>query len=391
MDDHIICPHCKKPIPLSQALSHELKEKLELEKQREVDLKKKELNEEAKKWKEDQLKKMEGQIKEKSELEMKDKINEIEELRKQNKTLQEQLLEMNTLLRQLKFERDKEKIENEKKLNKELASIRETEKKRSDDENRLRILEKEKQLNDALKVNEELKRKLQQGSQQMQGEVLELELETILKKEFPYDEIKEVPKGVTGADIIQVVKNNFGRECGSIIWEFKRTKAWTDGWVHKLREDQRRVKADLAVIISQVLPQQVKNFTIMNGVWIGNFESVVGLALLLRNSLIEIATLKLSMAGKQEKKEILWNYLTSLEFRQRLDSIYDAMNLSKEHLEKEKEFFRRKWAREEKNLSLITENLLGMHGDLQAIVGKSLPEIAGLKMLPEEKKEDTLF
>lgn len=365
MNDQIICPYCKKSFPVTEVLKHQMRDEFEREQKPLL-------------WRK-ALIAAEEKTKEKTALEIKDKINEIEELRKQNKSLQEQLLEINKLLRQLKSERDQEKIEHEKRLNAELAKIRESEKKHFDDEYRLRILEKEKQLSDALKVNEELKRKLEQGSQQLQGEILELELETILKREFPYDEIQEVPKGVTGADIIQIVKNNYGKICGSIIWESKRTKSWTDGWIQKLRDDQRKVKADIAVLISQTLPGSVKNFTLIGGVWVGNFDSIVGLSLLLRNSLTEIATIKLSMIGKQEKKEILWNYLTSLEFRQRLDSIYDAMNLAKEYLDKEKEFFRRKWAREEKNISLIAGNLLGMHGDLQAIVGKSLPEISGLK------------
>jgi hypothetical protein len=373
MNDQIICPYCKKPFPVTEAFKHQMRD--EFERQQKPIL-----------WQK-ALIAAEEKTKEKTALEIKDKMNEIEELRKQNRSLQEQLLEINKLLRQLKLERDQEKIENEKKLTKAQEVIKQQAKETAEKEYKFKILELEKKSQDAIKMVEEYKKKLEQGSQQLQGEVLELELETMLKKEFPYDEIQEVPKGVTGADIIQIVKNNYGKTCGSIIWESKRTKAWTESWIQKLRDDQRKVKADIAVLISQTLPASVRHFTLINGVWVGSFDSVLGLALLLRNSLTEIAALKSSMIGKQEKKEILWNYLTSLEFRQRLDSIYDAMNLAKEHLEKEKEFFRRKWAREEKNISLITENLLGMHGDLQAIVGKALPEISGLKILPK----DSLF
>lgn len=384
MNDTIICPHCKKIIPLSQALSHEIKEKLQKENLKEIEREKQRLNEEARKWRVQQ----EQKIKRELEFQLKDSKNESEELKKQNKALQDQLLELNRFIRQLKQEKDQARIELEKKLTLEAERIRVEEKRRINEEYQLKILEKDKKLSDALKMAEEYKRKLEQGSQQLQGEVLELEIENILKTEFPYDEIREVPKGVTGADIMQIVKNNFGKICGTIIWESKRAKAWTDGWISKLKEDQRKVKAEIAVIVSQVLPNGVKNITYLNGVWVGSFDSITTLSLMLRNTLIELSAIKSSVVGKQEKKEILWNYLTSIEFKQRIEAMYDAYQQSKINLDKEKEFFRRKWAREEKRTQLLMENLLGIHGDLQGIIGRSLPEIKGLDMLPEgEKKE----
>ena len=327
------------------------------------------------------------------EFQMKDKSEEIGELRKQNRTLQDQLLELNRLMRQLKTENEQRNIEFEKKLSNEQEKIRLAEQKRIDQEYKFKILEYQKKEEAALKLAEDYKRKLEQGSQQLQGDVLEIELKNNLKREFPYDEIKDVSTGVRGADVLQIVKNNFGKSCGTIIWELKRTKAWSDGWINKLKEDQRRIKAEIAVIISQTLPDGVKHFTQKDGVWIGDYESITGLGLLLRNTLLELSKVKSSVVGKQEKKEILWNYLTSTEFRHRLEAIYDTYQQEKVYLDKEKEFFRRKWAREEKNIQLLMENLLGMHGDLQAIIGRSLPEMKGLEMLPsgKEEKNDTLF
>lgn len=390
MNDTIICPHCKKPIPLTQALSHQIQEKYQrFYKQR--------LEEEKQKIANELKTQLTKKVKEEMELQLKDKINETEELKKQNESLKEQLLELNRLIRQLRKENEEKQIELEKKLAQEEEKIRQEAQKRLDEEYKLKLLEKDKKLNDALRLVEEYKRKLEQGSQQLQGEVQELELENILKKEFPYDEIKEVPKGVTGADVLQVVKNNYGKVCGTIIWESKRTKAWSDNWITKLKEDQRRVKAEVAVIISQVLPNGIKNFTYKNGVWIGSFEAVVALALVLRNSLIEIYQVKSSIVGKQEKKEILWNYLTSIEFRQRIEAVYDAYSSLMEDLRKEKDYFRKKWAKQEKNIEKVAENILGIHGDLQGIVGKSLPEIKSMEVLPEpkekneEKENKTLF
>ena len=212
-----------------------------------------------------------------------------------------------------------------------------------------------------------------------------MELENILRREFPYDEIKEVPKGVKGADVLQIVKNNNGKVCGTIIWESKRTKAWSEGWVLKLKEDQRQLKADLAVIISQVLPGEIRNISLHNGVWISNFESMIGLALALRGNLIELAGVKSSLVGKQDKKEILWNYLTSVDFRQRVEAIYDAYSQMLNDLKKEKDWFTKKWAKQEKNITRVADNILGMHGDLEGIVGKSLPEIKELQKLESGK------
>ncbi len=384
MDDQIICPNCKKPIPLTQALSAKVQEKYQK-------FYKIRLEEEKRKLEEILKEKFMKKVKEEMELQLKDKINEVDDLRKQNKNLQEQLLELNRLIRHLRSEKEAVRVELEKKLTQEQEKIRQEEQKRMEEEYRLKILEKDKKLADALRLVEEYKRKLEQGSQQLQGEVLELELENILKREFPYDEIKEVPKGVKGADVIQVVKNNLGRVCGKIIWESKRTKAWSEGWILKLKEDQRQVKAEMAVIISQVLPDGVKNFTQKNGVWIGNFESIAGLGLLLRNTLIEFHSLRSSFIGKQEKKEILWNYLTSTEFRQRVEAVYDAYSQLMEDLRKEKDWFRKKWARQEKNIEKVAENILGIHGDLQGIVGKSLPEITSFQSLPEKGNEGKLF
>jgi hypothetical protein len=381
MNDQIICPHCKKPIPLTEAISAQIDQKYrQIYRQR--------LEQDRQKMEQIMRENLTKKIRDEMSLELKDKVNEVEELRKQNKGLQEQLLELNRLIRQLKQESEQKRLELEKKLAQEEEKIRQEEQKRIAQEYQLKILEKEKKLADALKLVDEYKRKLEQGSQQLQGEVQELALEEILKREFPYDEIREVPKGVEGADVLQIVKNQNGRICGTIVWESKRTKTWNESWILKLKEDQRRVKAEMAVIISSVLPDGVKNFTQKNGVWVGSFDSIVGLAMILRQSLIEITSIKASLVGREEKKEILWNYLTSIEFRQRIEAVYDAYTQLMDDLRREKDWFRKKWAKQEKNIEKVAENILGVHGDLQAIVGRSLPEIEQLAQLPKPEKEE---
>jgi hypothetical protein len=388
MDNQIICPYCKKTIPLTEALSHQIKENYQK-------IYQKRLFEERKKL-EEQLKiDLAKKIKEELEMQIKDKINENEELKKQNKAFQEQLLELNKLMRQLRFENEKQKIEMEKKLTEEQEKIRRQQKDQLEKEFQLKILEKDKKLNDALKLAEEYKRKLEQGSQQLQGEVLELQLEELLKKEFPIDEVKEVPKGVKGADILQIVKNQFGKNCGTIIWELKRTKNWSDEWVSKLKDDQRAVKAEVAVLVSNILPANLKYFGLYQGIWVCSTESVLEITTILRHSLINIYAVKSSVAGKEEKKEILWQYLTSTEFQQRIAAIIESHEQFQEDIEKEKRFFALKWAKQEKNIRKVIDNLLGVSGDLQGILGKALPELK-LNFLPQkenkkEKEERSLF
>lgn len=400
MNDQIICPNCKKSIPLTEAFSHQLKE----QNQEYVE----KLRDEARKWKEEQRKKMEieqqeqqlklqkelkERIQREMELRLRDSKNEAEELKKQNQAFQEQILEMNKLVRQLRAQDEQRQIEMEKKMLEEQEKIKEEAKKQVEEANRLKMLEMDKKLHDALKVNEELKRKLEQGSQQMQGEVLELELEKLLKQEFPYDEIKEVPKGVNGADIIQVVKNNYGKAVGSIAWEFKRTKAWSNEWVTKLKDDQRLVKADVGVLITQVLPPTVRSFGMHEGVWVGEFGCVIGLAAVLRSGMLRVAMIKSAVEGNNEKKDILWNYLTSAQFTNRMQAIADVYTSMRDDLEKEKVFFKKKWAKQELSIQKITDSIYEMHGELEGIMGKELAEIKGLDVLPDGKEnaENTLF
>ena len=374
MNDTIICPNCKKSIPLTEALSHQIQDKY-------AKFYKIRLEEEKNKFAKTLQPELEKQLKEKMDFEIKNKNNELEELRKQNKNMQEQMLELNRLLRQIKSESEDKKIEMEKKLSAAEDKIRGEEKKKADEEYRLKILEKDKKLNDALKMVDEYKRKLEQGSQQTQGEVMEDELKKILTGEFPYDEIVDVPKGIRGADLIQVVKNNVGKKCGTILWESKRTKVWTEGWISKLKQDQREIKAELAIIVTQVLPGEINSFGIKEGIWVVDYRTLIGAAIALRNNLIELFSLRSANRGKEEKKEILWNYLTSVEFKQRDEDIYESYNNLRDELQKEKDWFTKKWAREEKSIERVKDNLLGMHGDLEGIVGKTLPELEQLKKL----------
>ena len=374
MNDTINCPHCGKSIPLTQALSHQVQEKYQKFYKIRLEEEKQKLSVQLK----------DGAIKKAKEevgLQLKDKANELEELRKQNKNFQDQLLKLNKTLRHLRTSMEEEKLNLEKQLANEQNRIRQDEQKKFEDQYILKFLEIEKQNEDLKKSLEEARRKAEQGSQQLQGEVMEDELKKILMAEFPYDQISDVPKGIRGADLVQIVKNNLGKKCGTILWESKRTKVWTEGWISKLKQDQREIKAELAIIVTQVIPQGISNFGLKDGIWIVDYKTVIGAAISLRNNLIEIFSLRSANKGKEEKKEILWNYLTSVEFKQRVEAIYESYNNLRDELQKEKDWFTKKWAREEKSITRVADNLLGMHGDLEGIVGRTLPELEQLKKI----------
>lgn len=374
----------------------------ELEKQKMVIFYKKRLEEEMQKKEEEQRKleeerkaqdaereqKLREKIAREMDLKLNDTKNENEELAKQNRQMQEQVLEMTKAIRELRNRSDQEKIEMEKRLNEAQNAIREEEQKRLDEQYRMRILEKEKQLNDALRANDDLRRKLEQGSQQMQGEVLELQIESMLKNEFVFDDIEEVSKGIQGADLIQTVKDKYGRPCGRIVWEFKRTKSWSDGWISKLKDDQRNIKAEIAVIITQVLPKDVKTFTFRDGVWVASYDTIIGLAYALRSKLLEVSMIKQSSVGKNEKMEVLYEYLSGTEFKQRVEAIIESYGELQQEMEIEKRWFTKKWAKQEKMIRKVIDNTIGMHGELHSIMGRSLGEIKGLEMLPDGMEEE---
>ncbi|CAN5218760.1 DUF2130 domain-containing protein [soil metagenome] len=410
MQDSIVCPNCKKPIPLTQAItqqiseqhSHEielLKKQSEDERDRLITLSKKRIEEEKQKTAKEVEEGLRQKIHDEMDLKFKDSANESEELKKQNKLFQEQILDTNKLMRQLKQEREQQQLSFEKKLAQEEEKIKFETKKKTEDEYKFQMMEKDKKIQDAMKMVEDYKRKLEQGSQQMQGEVLEIALEEMLKKEFPLDEIQPVPKGVNGADIIQIVKSPGGSKCGIIIWETKRTKTWSHQWIPKLKGDQRNVKAELAVIVSDIVPDGITHFGLNYGVWVCKFEFLLGLAYALRSQLAEVATIKAVQVGQQGKMENLYSYMTSTEFRHRVEAIIEAFTNMQDEIEKERRWFAQKWSREEKNLRRVLDTTIGMHGDLQSIMGKSIGDLEEMpKLEPEltpnsldEKSESTLF
>ena len=269
----------------------------------------------------------------------------------------------------------------EKKVQESLAAVRDRAKQEAEEGLRLRVLEKEEQISSMQRQIEELKRKAEQGSQQLQGEAQEIELETMLRAKFPQDLIEPVPKGEFGGDVLQRVVGPMGQQCGSILWESKRTKNWSDTWLPKLRDDQRAAKAELAMVVSQVLPRGVEAFDFIDGVWVSDFRCALPVAIALRQSLIGLSMARQAGEGQQTKMELVYQYLTGPRFRHRIEAIVEKFSDMQSDLEKERKATIRLWAKREAQIRGVIESTVGMYGDLQGIAGKTLQEIDGLDML----------
>jgi len=274
----------------------------------------------------------------------------------------------------------------EKRVQDGLLATREQAKKEAEEGLKLKVMEKEQTIASMQTQIEELKRRAEQGSQQLQGEVQELELEALLRAKFPRDTIEPVPKGEFGGDALQRVIGPLGQVCGTILWESKRTKNWSDGWLVKLRDDQRTAKADIAIIVSQTLPKDVESFDLVDGIWVTNAKAVFSLAVALRHSLIELASARQALDGQQTKTEMVYQYLTGPRFRHRVEAIVEAFSSMQEDLDREKKAITKQWAKREEQIERVMQATVGMYGDLQAIAGKSFQEIEGLELTALESK-----
>ncbi len=320
-----------------------------------------------------------------TEIENKTKeINELNEVLKQRdgKLAEAQKAQADVIRKQRELDDAKRELELtvEKRIQEGLAATREQARAEVEEQQKLKVAEKEQTILAMQKQIEELKRRAEQGSQQLQGEVQELELENLLRTKFPFDAIEPVPKGEFGGDVIQRVVGSGGQPCGTILWESKRTKNWSDTWLVKLREDQRTAKAEIAVIVSQVLPKGVETFEMVDGIWVTHPRAALPVASILRQSLLEIAMARQASEGQQTKTEMVYQYLTGPRFRHRVAAIVEAFSTMQEDLDKERKAIMKQWAKREEQIERVMGATVGMYGDLQGIAGKSLQEIEGLEL-----------
>jgi hypothetical protein len=276
----------------------------------------------------------------------------------------------------------------EKRVQGSISKTREQAQKEAEETMRLKMAEKEKVIEDQKRQLAEAQRKLEQGSQQLQGEVQELDLEQALRDAFPRDTIVPVPKGQFGGDAVHRVIGTQGQVCGTILWESKRTKNWTASWPDKLKQDQRAARADLAVIVTQAMPQGLNAFGEVDCVWVTTPALAIPLAAALRLALTEASMARRATEGQQDKMAILYQYLTGPQFRQRIEAIKDAFITMQEDLDAERRAINKQWAKRQQQIDRVMVSTVGMYGDFQAIAGKTLKEIEGLSVASLPMAED---
>jgi hypothetical protein len=276
----------------------------------------------------------------------------------------------------------------EKRVQEGLTATRDQAKKEAEEALKFKVMEKEQTIASMQKQIEELKRRAEQGSQQLQGEVQELELEALLTAKFPQDQIQPVAKGEHGGDVLHRVASSFGQPCGTILWESKRTKNWSDGWLTKLREDQRQAKAEIAIIVSQALPKEVETFEFIDGVWVTHPKAALPVAIAMRHTLMEVASARQASEGQQTKMEMVYQYLMGPRFRQRVQAIVEGFSSMQDDLDKERKVLMKQWAKREEQIDRVMQATVGMYGDLQGIAGKTLQEIEGLELRALDAPKD---
>lgn len=413
--DSIKCPKCGSVIPLSEALSHDIEEharqKYESQlienkklhdaqlKQREKDFEVKLANEKAhladkERELEDRLRKerlfieskLRNEAQEAVTAEMSDLKAQVVENKQKLKQAQDNELVLLKTKRELEEKEKSLDLEVARKLDEERKKVEQMVAQKMTEDHRLKDAEKDKLIKDLSSQMEDMKRKVEQGSQQAQGEILEVELEALLKREFPFDVIEPVGKGVKGGDILQTVKTQTGRTCGKVLWETKRTKNWSESWISKLKDDLREAKADVAVLVSETLPPGFHHFRQLHGVWVTDIPSAISLALALHLSVVQVATAKEIESSKDDKKDLIFRYVTGPEFRNRVTAIVEGFRAMKEELDAEKRAIQRIWEKREKQIERIISSTAGMYGDLEGLAGQSIPSIKALE-LPDSSQE----
>ena len=373
-EQSISCPSCGKKIPLTRALRTEIEASVKEDYERQ-------LTEEVQRAREQAVK----DAAKKAAWEMAALKEELETQAKDLENARQTELAMRKRERELERKQQELELTVARKLDNERKVIVAETQTQAAEEHRLKDAEKERQLTEMRRQIEDLRRKAEQGSQQLQGEAGEVELETMLRAAFPCDDIAPVAQGIRGADLHQLVLDPRGARSGAILWECKNAKNWSDGWIAKLKDDQRTLRADVAILVTASLPKGCTRFTIIDGVVVTDFTCAPAVAGLIRTNLLQLARTRTAVVNKDQKLELLYRYLSGIEFRQRVEGIVEAFERMREDLDQERRAAERQWARRTKQIESVTFNISGMYGDLQGLV-PTLPSIARLE-LPEAEME----
>ncbi len=423
-DTKISCPNCGTSIDVQDILAHQLEEEIKKKYQEQLLKEKKESESklaqlqkiqdeqaetlakertafEEKKKQENRIfqERLEKQIKEeKSRIETEVKAKLTDENSEQLKALTQELNEKSEQVKELnrskaeieKLKREKGELkeaaeaEAQKQLNATLLTERDKIRKAEEEKNELRFKEMQKQLEDQKKLTEEMKRKQEQGSMQLQGEVQELAIEEWLAEQFPLDTIDEIKKGARGGDCIQIVNTRTAQNCGAIYYESKRTKDFQPTWIEKFKADIRAKGANIGVLVTEVMPSDMKRMGLKDGIWICNYDEFKGLCAVLRQSIIQLNSAVSSQENKGDKMHMLYDFLTSNTFRMQIEAIVEGFTQMKTDLETEKRSFARIWKQREKQIDKVTLNTIEMHASIKGIAGNAIQVVKALELPGDE-------
>lgn len=405
----INCPECGASIDVQDILSHQLEEELSKKYQSQLETEKKKLADQeaaikkSKSELEDAKRKQEEQFQEMLEVKLRDERKSIEEklktklqqeqadqlaeMQKELNEKSEQVKELNRSkieIERLKREKDELKevaeLEAEKRLNEKLTEEKDKIRKAVDEQNELKFRELHKQLEDQKKLTEEMKRRQEQGSMQMQGEIQELAIEEWLIAQFPLDSIEEIKKGARGGDCIQVVNTRNRQNCGKIYYESKRTKDFGAQWIEKFKSDMRDKGADIGVLVTEAMPAGFDRMGLLDGVWVCSFQEFKGLSTVLRESVIQLSQAVSAQENKGDKMHMLYDYLTSNTFRLQIEAIVEGFSQMKEDLESEKRSMQRIWKQREKQIEKVLINTVDMYGSVKGIAGNAIGTVKALEL-----------
>lgn len=402
MSNQIKCPHCQTQIDLDQALQGQLQEHMqkaiqEKEKQFQSSIANlnKQLTDQQKQLQDQHQKQLEAQeqkikkdlwetaqkkAQEKQDLQLKslqDQTKEQEELIKKMSEDQAELLKQQ---RQLQQKEKQLELDLQKRLNEESNKLQQQITKDLQDQHALKQKENEQQMNQLRKTIEELKRRSEQGSQQTQGDALENNIKEILQKEFFQDQIQDVPTGIKGADLVHDIYNHLGQKSATLLWEIKNTKAWNKEWVKKLKDDQAQTGADLCILLTKTLPEGIENFAFQDGVWIAQTKYALEVAKLTRKYILDLNLAKESQENRGSKLEDLYQYLSSSQFKNRIENIVSAFQGLKDELDKERRVMERSWSRRSKEIDRVMLNTSGLYGDFEGIIGNQISHVQALQL-----------
>jgi hypothetical protein len=415
----IKCPNCGTSIDVQDILSHQLEDEIKQKYQSQIAEEKKKYESEfeslnqakedfaQKKKQENELfqERLDKQLKEeKVAIEEKLKSKLEEEQSERFKALETELNEKSEKVKELnrskaeieKLKREKGELKEEalaeaqKSLNATLITEKEKIKKSEEERNELRFRELQKQLEDQKNLTEEMKRKQEQGSMQLQGEVQELAIEEWLAAQFPLDTIEEIKKGARGADCLQIVNTRTLQNCGTIYYESKRTKDFQSSWIEKFKADMRAKEANVGVLVTEVMPSDMERFGLKDGVWICNYEEFKGLCAVLRESIIQVSTAIGTQENKGDKMEMLYEYLTGNTFRLQIEAIVEGFKQMKEDLDSEKRSFQRIWKQREKQIEKVMINTVEMHGSIKGIAGNAIQSVKALELPGDGEESDEI-